>query len=221
VKPTLDLLRLPVHIHEEDDMKLIRTVAPLKLMKGLALAALSLALAAPSAMAQPVVEGAPLAQNPPNRDRNGKKAARAGRKGGALNPAAKAKMEEREMAMAAAVAGRALTDEEKQQVREAATAREAAVRAAREAYITELAASLKMEPDEVRLKLAQAMAAARGARGGAAGAGAAGAAGAGAGAGGNAAARAARRAARRNRANGGNGAPAAAPAAGAGMNAQQ
>ena len=136
-------------------MKTIRTV---KSIKGLALLGLGLGMALPvgswsQAQAQPDPNNAAKAENPPNRARRNK-----GQKGGRGQQGAKAlaRMQEREMATAEEVAGKPLTDEQKQKVRDALAAREEVTRTAREKYISELAASLGMEPDAVRLKMREA-----------------------------------------------------------------
>ena len=131
-----------------------RTTKGLKGLMALALGAtvsLPLEIGTP-VQAQPDENNAAKAVNPPNR-RGG--ARRAGRGAGNAERM-RARLEEREMAAAEAVAGKPLTDEQKQKVRAAFTAREEATRAAREKYVGELAASLGMEPDEVRLKLRDA-----------------------------------------------------------------
>ena len=122
-------------------------------IKGLALLGLGLGLAMPAnSWAQPDPNNAPKAQNPPNRTRRAK--GQRGQKG--QNAQVRARVEARELATAEAVAGKPLTDEQKQKVRTALTAREEAVRTAREKYIADMAASLNMEPDAVRLKMREA-----------------------------------------------------------------
>ena len=145
----------------------MKTIQMTKRIKGLALLGLGVGLLMPeSAWAQPDPNAPAMAQNPANRARRAK-----GQKGmNGQNPKAQARMQEREMATAEAIAGKPLTDEQKQKVRESLAAREEAVREAREKYITEMAASLGMEPDAVRLKMREANAR-RNAAGGVAGAG--------------------------------------------------
>lgn len=128
----------------------MKTIQMTKGIKGLALLGLGVGLAMPvSSWAQPDPNNAAKAQNPANRARRAR-----GQNGQGAK--AKARMEERELAAAEAVAGKPLTDEQKQKVREALAAREEVVRTAREKYITEMAASLGMEPDAVRLKMREA-----------------------------------------------------------------
>ncbi len=145
-------------------MKTTRTMAR---TKGLALLGLGLGMAVPVgswAQAQPDPNAPPMAQNPPNRNRRNR--GQRGNKGnrGQMGAKAQARMMDRELATAEAVAGKPLTDEQKQKVRDNVKAREDAIRAAREKYVTDLAASLGMEPDAVRLKLREAQANGRGGR---------------------------------------------------------
>ncbi len=123
--------------------------------KGLSVLTLSLGAALPMiarAQAQPDPNNAVKGQNPPNRLRRNKN------NRGQNGARAQARLMERELAAAEVVAGKPLTDDQKQKVRDNVTAREDAVRAAREKYVTDLAATLGMEPDEVRLKLREAQA---------------------------------------------------------------
>jgi hypothetical protein len=104
-----------------------------------------------SAQAQPDLNNAAKARNPPNRARRAK-----GQKGQRAQrniEKQQARAQERELATAEAIAGKPLTEEQKQKVRDAVNAREEVLRTAREKYVTDLAASLDMEPDAVRLKM--------------------------------------------------------------------
>ncbi len=125
---------------------------------------LGAALALPmSAQAQPDPNNAPKAQNPANRARRAKGQKR--QRGQRNMEKQLARAQERELATAEAVAGKPLTDEQKQKVRDAVKSREEVLRDAREKYTTDLAASLGMEPDAVRLKMREANAKRNGAVG--------------------------------------------------------
>jgi hypothetical protein len=142
-------------------MKTIRTMHASKFLGLLALgAALTLPVAA---QAQPETN-APKGQNPPNRTRRAR--GQKGQRGQRNAEKQLARTQERELAAAEVIAGKPLTDEQKQKVSDAVKAREEVTRAAREKYVTDLAASLGLDPDAVRLKMRDAMrAGARGAAG--------------------------------------------------------
>ena len=128
----------------------MKTINTAQGIKGLALLGLGLGLAVPvSVWAQPDPNNAGKAQNPANRAGR----ARGARGANGQGAVAKARMEARELAVAEAIAGKPLTDEQKQKVREALAAREEAVSEAREKYIAEMAASLGVEPGAVRFQM--------------------------------------------------------------------
>jgi hypothetical protein len=119
------------------------------------LAAVFCASSPQAAQAQPDVNNAPKAENPGNGRQRANRRNRANRPG-ANGEQALQRAVERDLTAAELIAGKPLTDEQKQKVREATALRENAVQAAREKYLTDLAQATGIEIDEVRLKMRQA-----------------------------------------------------------------
>lgn len=109
--------------------------------------------------AQPDLNNAPKGGNPPNRDKQAKaklKAANRVQAEGKAKAAREARMNqiaEAEAKRIEALAGKPLSDEQKQQLKEAMTARLNALRAAQDAYLGEVAKLSGLTPDELRLKM--------------------------------------------------------------------
>ena len=115
--------------------------------------------AAYSVQAQPDLNNAPKGGNPPNRvrpDKVARKAANAAKTETRLKAARETRMRAlvtSEAKKVEALAGKPLTDAQKQQLSDAMTARLNAQRAAQDAYLSEVAKMTGLTIDELRLKM--------------------------------------------------------------------
>lgn len=109
--------------------------------------------------AQPDLNNAPKGGNPPNREKRvqrDRKVERARNAEGKANKVREARMDklaETEAKRVEALSGKALTDEQKQQLKEAMAARINALRAAQDAYLGEVAKMSGLTIEQLRLKL--------------------------------------------------------------------